>query len=1584
MPLEKRLFTSGMDQDSDERLVESTSYRYALNVRSMSADGSNIGAIENVKGNTLVSYTLPSGTNKVIGSFDYKVYNKVYYFVYNSASDHSILEYNATSNSIAKVLQNSVLNFDPAFLITGINVVELDLNNHLLYWTDNNEEPKKINIEKGKFHSAGNFTQGYTSPFLAEFIYRIKTPQVCEPICAYANDATKNINLLTNKLFQFKVQYVYDDFEKSATSPISLVALPDLICQNNPAPFVGNNIQVTVDTGSTIVARIKILAREGNTGDFFEIADLDKALLTIASNSTYTYAFYNDKVYNTIDINESIKLFDNVPLKSQAQELIEGERIVDGNILEGFDPVTPNARIDLALEDDPSSATYGFAGQVYIGNFFDGSPRYQYGQPIHQNGSNGNIVFGGFGKNHNLVLDGVVNNIDTDYKQTLPLGGFVFYLAGTNYYAISQQISPATPDPDLEILSGGVFNSDTRKHKNAIRQSIEFKEVFSQYTFSGVPAGKYILRVASHLTTRADLQSGNLDWQKTSTNCLVIGGDKNYECEIEIVQNIPGGNNLGYIKTATGIVANGNLIGTSEVMDLTDPNLLTGSQAITGYVTDKDIASPAANTTAYLEDTRIELAKVSFSHNGLNFWNALFGTSALGIGLIVSGAIDITQKYKLGYTFTDHNGYFYFTHQFLLSAIGNLSVSGVASGGYTISGGTLSQLAYSNPPTSFSNPSGSSMSMGIFRNADSPSGTNGNIQNYSRTVLNGNIKYNGIGATGMTAISSRGGIDSTDVNGDFGLIVYADTLNGTQRNDTIIYGISDNCIVTFNTQSDAYMINIASTSASQSVFSSPYNGTYDYSSQLALANIIITSILGDGSTISFKRGSVEQFGIVYYDHANRSGLTNTNDASVLLDYTTDPAPFTTQNGLKLEIPFFTNTDPNTGLIWGKSKPIVSWNVFHQPPVWATHWQWVRTLNSVPNRYLQWTAKGVAYTDNDRNVTSRAQATKIGINISNIVDYKTKFNDSQVTYVPEIGDRIRFIKDGSGVLFSNYIDLLIRDIDSAGSVYVDNSSNIPDLTLLHGFLFEIYTPKLQSSTSIYYEFGQCYEVGNPGLSTRYHKGNDQDQSFINLSFTTFSNAGRDPVFFSVPKPNTLSDGEILNIDGTSFQVIVSNINNSLSTTYTTFQSNLLFSSGNVPTSGTFSVAATGIFSGGDTFNRIRTIPPGNNNWYIEDASFSDFFKSKVQDIGRPNKVDNTARQIRRKSTIYYSDKFVPETKINGLSSVFDTSFETYEAQYGGIQKLFNQDLQLDCYQELKVGAIPVNQVQFQSTAVSGSNVVGASDNVLNPIRYYQGEYGISLNPESFAQYGGARYFFDLNRGVVLRLSNDGLTVISDYKMRNYFSDKSTQILRSSSQPKIYGVFDADFKEYILAFEAYTQILPAPVMPVRISGETLAFNEKYNAWSTFYSYLPDNMATSGVGIVTFRDGNIYTHNTNSTYNNFYNTQYSSEAWVICNGEPSKDKVLSAISEECPEVWEVFDILTQNGQSTNLIASDFEEKQNMQYGGLLRDVNTPNVTNPLIEGQIMVDTSFLIKLRNSSTAFVKLFAVNAFWEAEERSNK
>ena len=66
MAQDKRVFTGGMDKDSDPRLIQGGDYRDALNVRNIASMDGTSGSVENLEGNTLVPFTFIDEVDQVI------------------------------------------------------------------------------------------------------------------------------------------------------------------------------------------------------------------------------------------------------------------------------------------------------------------------------------------------------------------------------------------------------------------------------------------------------------------------------------------------------------------------------------------------------------------------------------------------------------------------------------------------------------------------------------------------------------------------------------------------------------------------------------------------------------------------------------------------------------------------------------------------------------------------------------------------------------------------------------------------------------------------------------------------------------------------------------------------------------------------------------------------------------------------------------------------------------------------------------------------------------------------------------------------------------------------------------------------------------------------------------------------------------------------------------------------------------------------------------------------------------------------------------------------------------------------------
>ena len=148
---------SKMNKDLDARILPEGEYRDAQNAQISKSEGSQVGSLENVLGNVAIQdYKALTGVSNIIciGTFSDEINNTVYLFftnytdanpnryVYNPTAKNFIISTNVLSNLSTVLVQGEFLNFSTTNQITGVNVLE-----NLLFFTDNRNQPRVINIE---------------------------------------------------------------------------------------------------------------------------------------------------------------------------------------------------------------------------------------------------------------------------------------------------------------------------------------------------------------------------------------------------------------------------------------------------------------------------------------------------------------------------------------------------------------------------------------------------------------------------------------------------------------------------------------------------------------------------------------------------------------------------------------------------------------------------------------------------------------------------------------------------------------------------------------------------------------------------------------------------------------------------------------------------------------------------------------------------------------------------------------------------------------------------------------------------------------------------------------------------------------------------------------------------------------------------------------------------------------------------------------------------------------------------------------------------------------------------------------------
>lgn len=198
--------------------------------------------------------------------------------------------------------------------------------------------------------------------------------------------------------------------------------------------------------------------------------------------------------------------------------------------------------------------------------------------------------------------------------------------------------------------------------------------------------------------------------------------------------------------------------------------------------------------------------------------------------------------------------------------------------------------------------------------------------------------------------------------------------------------------------------------------------------------------------------------------------------------------------------------------------------------------------------------------------------------------------------------------------------------------------------------------------------------------------------------------------------------------------------------------------------------------------------------IESNKIEDLMTGDTFDIGiRVNETIEDYRVNKRVSSLTYSDVFDPTTSYNGLN-VFNLALLNYkdlDERYGKIKRILSRDGDLISFQENKVFNILFNKNVLYTA--DGGATVAQNLNVFGQEVAYLGEYGISFSPTSLQTWGGRIYFADERRGNVLRLSQDGITEISDYGMRDWFSKN----VSPNNDQYVVGGYDPVNDQYVLS-------------------------------------------------------------------------------------------------------------------------------------------------------------------------------------------
>ena len=1603
------------DADTEVRYMREGTVRYILNGRTGKRDESTKGANVNIRGTLLVPNSLlPAGENICLGSRKNESGTFIVFFNWNSNNESGIYLYNPTFDNPIQLLikdtpDNIILGFHKYFRIAGTKAKIL--MDKYLYWTDKYNAPRFLDIEwandykkKKKWEiqqvseSMTNFNvlnfkyngavislftgnngslldsnplineyfdvencdcsieitekvagacdistlspdlrivaqNFYPKPHNERQIDLVCYPPSAAPRVVLKRDRKNKRNLLSGNSWQFRYKYIYKDGNSSVWSAWSKSINTSGDCAKKynyiEIDYTDAVFDCLNDSNQLhLIDKVVLGYRNTNNGELYSFITVDQCQIP---RGVQLYNFYNDIFASAVGEYDDLKQYDTVPLQCGALSAANN-RLLLGDCTENYKEECFDFDLDVQFNPDERQNTHNGSAKVEIRikSFNNGD----YLMPIMQMQEESDTYYWG-GFNAAMTLTEIKEELD-NFDQRLAIKGFTGYLAGTNIRATSVQSStPLRKIDDSNIIK---LVNGTNDSVNLYNFLDDNENAFKQtLTFYGLADGRYVVRLASHWCWQNSDVLGkgdayNLDnglaYQKTSTNVYSVNGDINErEAVIEIVNGVQVGT-IPYFEVEDTT--------RSEDIGIVGENMTL----IQGYLIDER----NSNQEDIYNGARVERATV-----GMYALNPVTGNETDG-------------KY---YTYTDHNGYFY--GRFEANPIVNNKLKILAAKNRdrnwnVLSGligepafvwnndvilkGNLSQLKQGACSTETND--SYEIESGVVQNfiCYSVRPNAENIADFYRTQIKGRvIDSQGFGISDLVVVASQTGrSDKTDTDGNFSIVLYGNYANDrADQRDVRLYIFGNSCI-------NAFIYKDYSFKLGQSF----YNNTNIYNS----GDIVVSFTDNDITpTYYLKNGGTYDFGVTLMDRALRKTTVISNEIKhrLRLPFTTElirdyfPNMTTDSSGNAI-----TPTTKANGYFTVKIKPVSA------PPVWSTHLYILRTENQVYSDYVQMIVSDVKYVVNyseqviDGVVTpnpvyttfNAADANEIYLDLTtSFIQYKDRNSDSIKGWTFEKGDRLRFIykKDGS---LHGFVEVEIKE--QRGNYFViplaDSLGEI-----LQGEVVEIFRLKTKTDKKNFYEISQYIKILNPYKSTRSYENAE-------ILLNTGDAYRRNRKMYAKNDDNTL------------------------------------------------------------TYTRI-----------IEDPTPDDTYLVKENDKGRVDFINDFSKQIHRLAVIRFGGNILLDSNINTIRQFNAEQEVSGDNDKGAITIIDDFANQIFVAQETKCHT----RLLGKTTAYLGDGGVSQfrTNDFLELKPYYLDVDNGCRNPESYVRLNNSGIFFDALIGAVCKYSpQNGINNISGFDDRY----ESSKLQEAVFKPLAKQLSDIPNELYsymcsiISGFSDQTNNeVNISVQPINITaGQNLSafngtglnsnigdndvkfkkfgnadfeltvipFTDCYDAetgfWNGFRSYIPEMYGNLKNSYVAFVGGSLHLMEAGSKYNNFFGVQYKSRIDAVMNISPSDMKEFTNWSVESNKKWSNPYVKVANSRAFRLIESRTPDAMiNLQngafYAPFMFDLNTPNITNPLLEGNPLVGEALLLRLENESDEQVILFAINIYAGYSGRTN-
>ena len=498
----------------------------------------------------------------------------------------------------------------------------------------------------------------------------------------------------------------------------------------------------------------------------------------------------------------------------------------------------------------------------------------------------------------------------------------------------------------------------------------------------------------------------------------------------------------------------------------------------------------------------------------------------------------------------------------------------------------------------------------------------------------------------------------------------------------------------------------------------------------------------------------------------------------------------------------------------------------------------------------------------------------------------------------------------------------------------------------GCIIEIYRPKKNTNPDqvIYYEFSERYAIGNKGLETRYHQGSTQNQDPTGYSVadgidqSTVPATGifkRGDIWFKPRKTRSIDEGNTsTNIIGYYESYF---LNDFMQTNHNNIGRPHLYSPNAVEQRREATITYSDVFQPDTKYNGFHSFPFSQRPYMDYDLN-----QGSIQKLISRN-TDLLVLQEDKVSTVLVGKDIITSPSGDAGISLSKNVLSNTASPLAGNWGVATNPESVAVYGktvyfcDIKRGAV---------LRIGGDGLTPISEyKMVDFFRDKMDEYqAITEDAYNDKLNGPLKILggYDPRHGEYVVTFPDvyAITTGTDNQQKNKFNRCAVNF-NSLSQNFETNVFKDKRADSVYDDDATLRVKDNG-QEVLIEGVTIGFNEKNNRWSSFYTYYPDYYGKLHRTFVSFKWGNLYKHDMDS--NNhclFYDNPYPDEMKLgfAFNGDVSSVKGWNNVSIEGIDRQEVIPIkgesisvstssTTVTGTGTTFTDNDIEVGDTLYY--------------------------------------------------------